>query len=392
MFGQDSGSFSKVCGGFDIVLTIVSFVVAFFIHGTIPYFENVDIFNNGAFLPLIIALLILILPYCGAYQSPRFTSLFSYAWSVLLAMTITIAIVFTCIFFLKITYISRGIIFLFFIVNLLSLFLIRVALVLRYRVFMSKKENLLKILIIGTGDRATAISKELLSQDEVSAEIIGYLDRDSELVGEEINGIPVVGLLDEISEIFKNYVIDEVVFAVPRSLIEDVQKIAYACEEEGIKLRLMADLFDLHVARTGFVMLGKIPLLTREPVAQDSSKLLVKRFFDIICCILVAPLLLPVFICIAVAVKLESPGPAFFLQDRIGLKKRVFKMYKFRSMVVNSEAMLADLEGINEADGPIFKIKDDPRVTKVGKFIRRTSLDELPQLINVFFGDMSLVG
>jgi exopolysaccharide biosynthesis polyprenyl glycosylphosphotransferase len=175
-------------------------------------------------------------------------------------------------------------------------------------------------------------------------------------------------------------------------MLQDVEEIAYVCQDEGVKFRLMADIFSLQLARVRLTELGEIPLLTLEPVAQDEAKLLIKRLIDILFVLCIAPFLVPLFVLTAIAIKIDSPGPVFFVQERVGLRKRIFKMYKFRSMVENSEELLKDIEHLNEAQGPNFKIKNDPRVTRVGKLIRKTSLDEFPQFFNVFMGDMSLVG
>jgi exopolysaccharide biosynthesis polyprenyl glycosylphosphotransferase len=165
-----------------------------------------------------------------------------------------------------------------------------------------------------------------------------------------------------------------------------------ACEEEGVRLRFMADIFNVQVARISLTQIQGIPLLNMEPVSQDPQQLLAKRVFDLTLTILSIPFLIPLFIIVACAIRLDSPGPVFFVQQRVGLRKRLFPMFKFRSMHADAEDKIEDIEHLNEAEGPIFKIQNDPRVTKVGKFIRRTSIDELPQLLNVLRGEMSLVG
>jgi exopolysaccharide biosynthesis polyprenyl glycosylphosphotransferase len=196
----------------------------------------------------------------------------------------------------------------------------------------------------------------------------------------------------DISSVLKGNVIDEVTLAIPRAMIPDVDKIAQACEEEGVKLSLMADVFDVRVVRTRLVELGDIPLLTLEPVAHDELKLLVKRGIDFTLAALSLPVLLPLVALIAIAVKLDSPGPVFFVQPRVGLHKRRFRMLKFRTMVRDAERLQAAVEHLNQAQGPIFKIGNDPRITRVGRFLRRASLDELPQVFHVLTGEMSLVG
>jgi len=257
---------------------------------------------------------------------------------------------------------------------------------------LKKGANFLRVLIIGTGERAKECLKELSNRSEWGIEIIGYLDPDCDRVGQYIMDTPVIGTIDDITDCLKSSVVDEIIIAIPRSMLKDVEHIAEACEEEGIKLRFMADLFNLQVARISLIQIGKIPLLTLEPVAQDEIKLLVKRCYDLILVLLTMPIILLITGIIAIAIKLDSPGPVFFVQQRVGLKKRLFPMPKFRSMIQDAEEKMKEIEHLNEAEGPIFKIANDPRVTRVGRFLRKTSLDELPQLFNVLKGQMSLVG
>jgi exopolysaccharide biosynthesis polyprenyl glycosylphosphotransferase len=248
------------------------------------------------------------------------------------------------------------------------------------------------VLIIGTGDRARELSEKLRAQSEWGIDIIGHLDPDPARVGSRILDSPVLGTVADIGRVLKDNVVDEVIVAIPRSMLSDAEIIASACEEEGIQLRFMADVFNLEAARVRLIKLGKIPLLTMEPVFQDELKLLVKRCLDFVITVAAMPVVLPIIGVIAAAIKLDSPGTAFFVQKRVGFKKRIFPMFKFRSMYMGAEVRMSEFEHLNEAQDPIFKIADDPRVTRVGRFLRRTSLDELPQLFNVLRGEMSLVG
>jgi len=261
-----------------------------------------------------------------------------------------------------------------------------------FRKSIQKGENFLKVLIIGTGARAKRLTKALRQNQEWGIDIVGYLDTDVSMVGSPVLDFLVIGTVADISAILKRHVIDEVMLAIPRTMIDDVGAIAYACEEEGVRFRFMADMFDLELARMSLVELDDIPLLTLEPVAQDELKLIVKRILDLTFTLVSMPLILPLIGIIAIVIKLESPSPVFYIQERVGLKKRLFPMYKFRSMYQGADDKLKDLEDLNEAEGPIFKMTNDPRVTRVGRILRRTSLDELPQLFNVVSGEMSLVG
>ncbi|MBW2119542.1 MAG: sugar transferase [Deltaproteobacteria bacterium] len=376
----------------DIGLTTLAFLLSYWLYSFFFSVTETDFFSHLALLPLILAFLIFFLSYFGAYKGPRVATLFSYTWAVTRGIVISIAILLTLLFLFKIQYVSRAIIVLFAGLNFVVLIGARIALIWYFRRAIQKGENFLKVLIIGTGDRAAGLSEALRQRSEWGIDIVGHLDPDPGRVGWDVCDSPVLGTVEDITSILKDHVIDEVILAIPRSIIKDVEDIAYACEEEGVKLRFMADVFDLQVARIRLVELGRIPLLTLEPVAQDEVKLLVKRVLDLILTLLAMPVLLPVMGVIAIAIKFDSPGSVLFVQERVGLKKRLFPMFKFRSMVQDAEEKMRELEELNEAEGPIFKIVDDPRMTRVGKFIRKTSLDEFPQFFNVLRGEMSLVG
>ena len=209
---------------------------------------------------------------------------------------------------------------------------------------------------------------------------------------EVIDGIPVYRGENQIHELLAREVVDEVVVCLPRSLIDNIHQIVAVCEEQAVCLRFMADFYDIQSKRLGLQQLGDIPMLTIEPVAQGEGKLIVKRLADIVISGCALMLLWPVFVLLGIAIRLDSPGPMFFTQQRVGLNKRTFPMFKLRSMYVDAEAQMDKIAHLNEAQGPIFKMDRDPRITRMGRWLRRSSVDELPQLINVFMGHMSLVG
>jgi exopolysaccharide biosynthesis polyprenyl glycosylphosphotransferase len=307
-------------------------------------------------------------------------------------VAVGLASLLTILFLFKVQYVSRGVVVTFAGTDLLTLVGIRLGVVWYFHRSLRRGEHFRRILIVGSGTRAQRLAKTLLQNSEWGIRIVGHLDPDSTRVGDRVLDSSVLGTVGDISSVLKENVIDEVILAVPRAMIPDVDKIAQACEEEGVKLCLMADVFDVHAVRTRLVTLGTIPLLTLEPVAQEEWKLLVKRLMDVVAVVLMVPLLLPLVGLIALAIKVDSPGPVFFAQERVGLRKRRFRMLKFRTMVVGAHQLLAQLEHLNEAKGPIFKIANDPRITRAGRVLRRTSLDELPQILHVLTGEMSLVG
>jgi exopolysaccharide biosynthesis polyprenyl glycosylphosphotransferase len=193
--------------------------------------------------------------------------------------------------------------------------------------------------------------------------------------------------------IMSQHPVDEVlVLLSPKSYRSLVEKIVSRCEEEGVLVRVRAEMFELRTAKAYADELEGLPVLTIRSGPQDDWGLAIKRFVDFLGSLALLFILAPLLALVAALVKLDSPGPVFFSQERVGLNKRRFNMLKFRTMVDGAEKRQAELEELNEAEGPVFKIKSDPRLTRIGKYLRRYSIDELPQLINVLKGDMSLVG
>jgi exopolysaccharide biosynthesis polyprenyl glycosylphosphotransferase len=377
----------------DLTATVVTFLSAFLIRNFIlPESEPLSFSSHLFIVPLTIVLITVALSYFGGYRSPIKTSMTRYSWSIIRALVASIGLLLIILFFFNIQYISRIVLLLFALLELAALLLIRLATITYFRKLVKSGEKAVRVLVVGTKARARDLVHALREHSVLGLDVIGFVDPDANLVGTTIEGIPVIATVENIHDCLKKNVIDEVIIAISRSLLKDAEPIVQACEEEGIRLRFMADVFNVKVAQISLSMVRDIPLLAMEPVAQDPQQLLAKRIFDLSCTIIALPLLVPLFLLVALAIKLDSPGPVFFIQQRVGLRKHIFPMYKFRSMHVDAEARLAEIEHLNEAEGPIFKIKNDPRVTRVGRFLRKTSIDELPQLINVLRGEMSLVG
>jgi exopolysaccharide biosynthesis polyprenyl glycosylphosphotransferase len=377
----------------DFLAIVSGFMFAFHVRNTLFVDEPaLDFINHALLIPLLLALQSFFLSYFDAYQSPRRATLVSLTWSVFRAVAATIGVLLILLFFLQIDYISRLVVVVFAAAALIMLALIRLGAMAYYKHAMREDGDPWRVLIIGTGERAKEMARALRQQADWGVKIACFLDPDSSRVGGEVDGVPILGTLNSVSVFLKNNVIDEVIIAIPRSMLDDLHPIVDACEEEGIKLQFMADLFDVEGARFSLSHAGSIPLLSIEPVALDEDKLVIKRLFDITLTLLAMPIVLPIMAVASVAIKLDSPGPILFIQERVGLRKHLFPMLKFRSMHKDAEACLSEIEHLNEAEGPIFKIRNDPRLTRVGRVLRKTSLDELPQLFNVLRGEMSLVG
>jgi exopolysaccharide biosynthesis polyprenyl glycosylphosphotransferase len=249
-----------------------------------------------------------------------------------------------------------------------------------------------QVVIVGSGRRAAKAWRELRTQDHGAKTLLGFVDdRHPSLMPPDIGG-RLLGRIDDLPGYLLRHAVDELIVAAPaRSCYDMTQRAVAMAEAAGVRVVCLNDLYSLvhdrKLRQRAAVFLELVP---RNEAHQFSEA--VKRTLDIAVAAVCLVVLAPMFFVIAVALKVTSPGPVFFLQERYGWRRRRFLMWKFRSMVHNAADLMTSLEKQNEASGPIFKIRNDPRITPLGRFLRRTSLDELPQLLNVLQGTMSLVG
>lgn len=254
--------------------------------------------------------------------------------------------------------------------------------------------NLRHFLVVGTNHRAVGFAKKIESKPELGYRLVGFVEN-GWLDNCEFrrSGYSIVSDFGKFREFIRDNIVDEVVICLPiKSFYRQSSEIVKACEEQGIIARFLSDLFDLEVATCRAEMVDDASFITLRTGPMQDWALSIKRGVDVLLSAVMLLLASPLLAMAAIIVKLASPGPVFFAQDRVGLNKRRFRLYKFRTMVVDAEKMIKNLEHLNEVSGPVFKIVNDPRITRVGKYLRKTSIDELPQLINVLKGDMSLVG
>ena len=252
--------------------------------------------------------------------------------------------------------------------------------------------NLRNILVLGTNDRAIQFVDNIWQHPEWGYQLAGFAD-DKWFAQEapESYRRQLLGGIDQVPDILRSLALDEVIVALPMaSYYRQMAWIASLCKQQGILVRVTGSLFDLRDAsRRSDGMTGSVTLWDEAESPWESS---IKRVVDLVVASTVLVGVSPLLVLVAIAIKSTSPGPVFFVQERVGKGKRPFRMLKLRTMVSDAEARLREFEHLNETRGPAFKITHDPRVTRLGRFLRKTSLDELPQLINVILGDMSLVG
>lgn len=238
-----------------------------------------------------------------------------------------------------------------------------------------------RVLLVGTGEIGQMLLDKLSNNPKLGYQVVGLIDESGTRVSETILDVPVLGKLADIPTTIEHWEVDEVIIGLPEDSSHDLVGIISLCEREKVGIRVFPDVFQIMASEVGIDDLGGLPLINVRDVALQGWKLTLKRGFDIIISAIVLVLLSPFMLLLAVLIKLDSPGPVFYVQERMGLDAIPFKILKFRSMRVDSEA-----------DGPGWTTPDDPRKTQLGTMIRRFSLDELPNLINILIGDMSLVG
>ena len=252
-----------------------------------------------------------------------------------------------------------------------------------------------RILVVGTGPRALRFAEGIDSNPGGMAAVIGFCDEPWAGIDEfHQQGHHLVTDPKNFRSFVRSNVVDEVVIALPLSALERYRTdILETCEEHGITVRFLSNILsDLGVRSARGEGFGEGVLVSVYNGVVYGRQFLVKRTLDVALSLVLLVLAAPVFAAAALAIRLSSPGPIFFTQVRIGFNKRPFRMIKFRTMSPDAEQQMEDLEHLNEAEGPVFKIKDDPRITRVGRILRNTSIDELPQLVNVLKGEMSLIG
>jgi exopolysaccharide biosynthesis polyprenyl glycosylphosphotransferase len=254
--------------------------------------------------------------------------------------------------------------------------------------------NLRHMLIVGSNARAVQFADKIQAQPELGYRVIGFADQPWDGIGQlSQRGYSLACNLDSLPEFLRKSVVDEVVIALPiRSFHDDASRIAALCEEQGILSRLLTNIFNLKLARARAEDLEVDSWITHSTGLSEGWPLVVKRIVDFSLALVAIIAFFPVMLLAALLIKITSAGPILFAQKRVGHNKRKFMMYKFRTMVVDAEKQMDRLQHLNEVSGPVFKIKHDPRVTPIGRLLRKTSIDELPQLFNVLKGDMSLVG
>ncbi|MBI9085457.1 MAG: sugar transferase [Desulfobacterales bacterium] len=388
----------------DIGLTATSFITAYFIKRlflpegwrgltTEP--------NYYAILLLIIIIWFLVFDFFRLYESYRRRTYWQVFSQLVKAVSAAVLILLMTIYIVKLKDVSRILLGLFYLLNILLLGLSKGVVYRTLARFRNRGFNFRSVLIVGSKDRARDVIRTIGDRQGAGFRVLGCLDIDPARIGESVkNGCKVIGTVGDMQQILEREVVDELIFAMPLRKIDQASKYIVLAENLGVSVRIIPD-WQLHhlmyrpeKAKIQFEDFLGIPTMSLETTPPDKAALMIKAAFDYAAGALMMLFFLPLFFAIALAIKIVSPaGPVFYRQERFGLQGRRFDVYKFRTMVPDAEKQRDCLDCYNEADGPVFKIRNDPRIIPwIGHFLRKTSLDELPQLINVLAGEMSLVG
>jgi exopolysaccharide biosynthesis polyprenyl glycosylphosphotransferase len=255
-----------------------------------------------------------------------------------------------------------------------------------------------RVVVVGAGAPARRLLQALAEQPHLGYQVVGFVDdtpgRDEWLIATQHRVVraPRLGGCRDLGEVVRRHRVDEVIIALPSASHQQIMALVATCRARAVRFRLVPDLFELTFDQVQVEEVGGVPLLGLKASALSGGEALIKRAVDLALALVVLVVGAPLLGLIALAIKLDSPGPVLFRQVRVGKGGREFVCYKFRTMVADAEARLAEVRDRNEADGPLFKLRDDPRRTRVGRWLRRASLDEVAQVFNILRGEMSWVG
>jgi exopolysaccharide biosynthesis polyprenyl glycosylphosphotransferase len=351
--------------------------------------------SNFAIFGLALLLCHLCFSACGLYKSRRLSSKSAEEADLLKATTLSTLCFGAVSALFSVRMVTLPFIALFWMTSAAILCSVRLLFRLAVERIRVHGRNLRYVLVVGSNERAVAFARRIATKPECGYRVCGFVDDEwSGLEEFKKSGFELVSDLGGMAEYLRSNVIDEVVVYLPMApFYSRWEEIARLCSYQGIIVRFSSALFDLNTVRWRAEEIDdRDHFIATYSESSEGWPMVLKRAMDIVISGVLLLLLCPLLIVTAIAIKLTSPGPVLFCQERVGLNKRRFWIYKFRTMVPNAEKLMAALEARNEASGPVFKIKNDPRITPIGKFLRRTSIDELPQLLNVLKGDMSLVG
>ncbi|MEZ5082531.1 MAG: sugar transferase [Bacteroidales bacterium] len=391
MIKEREQQINNIFGVIDVFLSVLSFAAAYFIRDWFfepPITEGHEYLIIGLLIIPTWFILIKSVHLAEIHRTKSYSMIFA---SYLRVVVIGLGVIFLAVFLFKLTNISRLAIVFFGVLNLFSLFTLRITVYRIMKYFRVKGYNSRNVVVIA--DESSEEFIERILENKEWGYILKYIITNSTYLYKKYKDeVKVHTERVNMRNLIDIDVIDEVIYCKNEINQNKLKSFIHDCEEVGVVFRMQSQLFSKSATKAHLNHFDDTPFLTFDNTPSDNFAFKTKNTLSVIGAFFILLIWSPVLLFIAITIKLTSKGPIFFKQKRVGLRGRTFYMYKFRTMVTNAEELKASLMDKNEADGPVFKIKNDPRITKIGKFLRKSGLDELPQFYNVLIGDMSLVG
>ena len=383
----------------DILLINVSMMLAYWVRYELQWFRDISFYHSlSAYAPfglLFTVLMLLAFQLDRVYQHWRGRPWLDQVYHITNSAAKSTVVLFATTFFLDVfrplqysraLFLQAGLI----VIVLLSLVrLVQNGIEGRLR---GRGIGVARAIIVGAGEVGRTVMRTIVARPELGYQVVGFVDDNPDKGSTDIGRFKAMGPVSNLPRLIEDEAVDEVIVTLPWMYHRKIMGIVRECERRQVSAYIVPDLFQMSLSRVDVDDLGGVPLVGVREVGFGRGALLVKQGMDVVGAVVGLVLGAPLLGLIALAIRLGSSGPILFRQTRVGVGGKLFEIYKFRSMREGAEGELEQLRELNEADGPLFKIYDDPRLTRVGRFLRHTSLDELPQLWNVLRGEMSLVG
>lgn len=382
----------------DVTLVFVAFFSAYLLRYRLQWFRTVEPASDLSFAeyaPFTIALLVImpaIFALSGIYPYRKRRGLFEEVYDIAVAATMgVILLIIASLIFRPLLY-SR-LIFLYTAFGITLLLGVSRLIILQARLHLRRYDiGVERMLLVGAGDVGRMVMRNVVARPSLGYSVVGFLDDSPTKSYTDIGPFRALGPVENFDQVLRTQQIDSIIVCLPWQSHRRIQRLLRSCELNNVLAHVVPDFFQLTRDQIEIEDLNGVPLISRRKVSLQGWNLAVKRVLDLIFTFLMGLIMSPLILAVSAAIWLETRGSILYTQTRIGKDGKPFEIYKFRSMVEGAHAMRHELEDYNESSGPLFKLREDPRCTRVGRFIRRFSLDEFPQMINVVRGEMSWVG